>query len=246
MCGALAALKSRATGKIGTLSAVDSEQRAQFKLKTLLLLNPNTNAQITARLGARVQTLLGSAWGVSAVTAPFGQNYISDEASYAEAAHATLEVYRQHIGKADAMLVGCFGDPGGFALAEDGRVPSIGLAEAAMREAAALGDYAIVTGGAAWKPMLARLAFGLGGATHARLAHIETIVPTGAQIASDPAGAHAMLLGACAQAKQAAPQLASIILGGAGLMGIAQTIQGDCPVTLIDSVDAGARAVARL
>jgi allantoin racemase len=213
-------------------------------LKTLLLLNPNTNAQITAKLGVRVQALLGSAWQVNAVTAPFGQPYISDEASYAEAAHATLDVYREHVGKADAMLVGCFGDPGGFALADDGRMPSIGLAEAAMREAAALGDYAIVTGGAAWKPMLARLAFGLGGVVHSRLVHIETIALTGAQIASDPTGAHAMLLDACVRAKQAAPQIASIILGGAGLMGIAQAIQDECPVALIDSVDAGARAIA--
>lgn len=214
-------------------------------MKTLLLLNPNTNAQITARLDARVQTLLDATWRVNAVTAAFGQHYISNEASYVEAAHATLDAYRAHVGAADAMLVGCFGDPGGFALAEDGRMPSIGLAEAAMREAAALGDYAIVTGGAAWKPMLARLAFGLGGRVNARLVLIETIALTGAQVASEPVSAHAILLDACRHAMRTAPQISSIILGGAGLMGIAQSIQHDCPIKLIDSVDAGARAISR-
>jgi allantoin racemase len=216
------------------------------RMKTLLLLNPNTNPQITARLAARVQALLGYGWQVNAVTAPFGQPYISNEASYVQASHATLEVYFQHIGKADAMLVGCFGDPGGFALAEDGRLPSIGLAEAAMREAAMMGDYAIVTGGAAWKPMLERLAFGLGGQIAARLVHVETIALTGAQIANDPMSAQQMLSEACQRAQGSAPGIKSIVLGGAGLMGIAQSIQQACSVKLIDSVDAGARAVEQL
>jgi Asp/Glu/hydantoin racemase len=216
---------------------------ATFFVKKLLLLNPNTTPAITERLRARVQHTIASQWTVEAITAAFGMPYIADESSYAIAAHATLQAYTDHVGQADAMLVGCFGDPGGFALRADGRMPSVGLAEAAMREAAALGPYAIVTGGAAWKPMLERLAYGLGGAVFDQLARIETITLTGAQIANDPQSAHAMLLDACLRAHEHAPATRSVILGGAGLMGIAETLQPSCPVRLIDSVDAGARAV---
>ncbi len=212
-------------------------------MKKLLLLNPNTTQSITDRLHARVQDRLGDVWHVTSLTAPFGAPYIADEASYAIAAHATLQVYEAQVGRFDAMLLACFGDPGGFALKEDGRMPSVGLAEAAMREAAAMGKYAIVTGGAAWKPMLERLAFGIGGDVFARLAHIEAITLTGAQIAENPEAAHAALLAACETARRAAPQIHSVILGGAGLMGIAEALRPCFSLPLIDSVDAGARVV---
>ena len=49
-------------------------------------------------------------------------------------------------------------DPTAASLHLGSLVPVMGLAEAAMREADALGPFAIVTGGAAWGPMLERLA----------------------------------------------------------------------------------------
>ena len=58
----------------------------------------------------------------------------------------------------DGVLIGCFGDPGLFALREVSGCPVTGLAEASFIRAAALGPFAIVTGGERWKPMLQRLA----------------------------------------------------------------------------------------
>ena len=93
-----------------------------------------------------------------------------------------------------------------------------------------------VTGGERWGPMLQRLAQSLGQAQ--QLAGIHTVVPTGAQLAADAAGAQRLLAQACADAaRQLGVQ--AVILGGAGLAGMAAAVQALVPVPVIDSVVAG-------
>ncbi|WP_010106824.1 aspartate/glutamate racemase family protein, partial [Verminephrobacter aporrectodeae] len=120
--------------------------------------------------------------------ARFGAPYIACEASYAVAAHTALDAWAHALAQPrqqpDAVLIGCFGDPGLMALRESSPAPVTGLAEASFIEAARHGRYAIVTGGARWAPMLHRLAQALGQAQ--ALAGIHTVAPTGAQLAADP------------------------------------------------------------
>ena len=140
------------------------------------------------------------------------------------------------------MLIGCFGDPGLLALRESSPVPVTGLAEAAFIEAARHGRFAIVTGGERWGPMLQRLAQALGHAP--LLAGIHTVAPTGAQLAADPVAARALLAQACRDAvRQLGAQ--TVILGGAGLAGMAAGIQPGLGVPIIDSVLAGAHWALR-
>ena len=215
-------------------------------MKRLLVINPNTSERVSALLQTHVQAAAGSHVQVRTVTARFGAPYIADEASYAVASHAALDAWAAALAsdesKPDAVLIGCFGDPGLMALRESSPVPVTGLAEAAFIEAARHGRYAIVTGGERWGPMLQRLAQALGQAQ--QLAGIHTVVPTGAQLAADPAAAHRLLALAC---RDAAHQLGvqAVILGGAGLAGMAAAIQGDVPVPVIDSVTAGAHWALR-
>ena len=175
----------------------------------LLILNPNTSASVTARLLAHAQTLLAARAPsarttmvtLDAVTAQLGASYIASEASYAIAGHAALDTWARHAaagGRADTILLGCFGDPGVWALREATGLPVIGLAEAAMRRAARHGRFAIVTGGLAWVPMLQRLARSLGLAD--ALAAVHAVAPSGAQLAADPAAALSLLAQACRQA----------------------------------------------
>ncbi|MGA2129290.1 MAG: aspartate/glutamate racemase family protein, partial [Xanthobacteraceae bacterium] len=149
--------------------------------------------------------------------------------------------YAEHADGADAVLLSCFGDPGLAALREIAAVPVVGMAEAACREAALSGRFAIVTGGAAWRPMLEELVATLGLTD--RLAAIRTIAPTGREIAADPAASAGML---AAQCRAAAVEDGAdvVILGGAGLIGIAELIATDVPVPLIDGL-AAAVAAAR-
>ncbi len=211
--------------------------------RRLLLINPNTSASTTDRLTRILTPLLPPDWRMDAHTARFGASYIACEASHAVAAHAALEVWAEqlHAGgqRPDAVLLGCFGDPGLWALREASASPVTGLAEASFIEAAALGPFAIVTGGARWRPMLERLAQALGFGD--RLRHIETVAPSGAELLADPDMALRCLHEACTKAAQ--PGVRSIILGGAGLAGYAQALQARIDLPLIDSAQAGLRVL---
>lgn len=205
----------------------------------VLLINPNTSAGVTARLAPVLAAELGAGHSVVAATARFGADYIASEASYCIAGHAALDAFAAFGEGADGVLIGCFGDPGVWALREGFDGPVIGLAEAAMREAATHGRFAIVTGGTRWRPMLERLAesLGLAGA----LQHIEIVERTGAQLAADPGAAHTLLTEACRVAERSGAQ--SVILGGAALVGMAAALQPGLSVPLIDNVEAGGRAM---
>lgn len=215
-------------------------------MRKLLVINPNTSTHVTDLLTQHVQTAAGSHVVVRSVTARFGAPYIADEASYAIAAHATLDAWATALAAPqaapDAVLIGCFGDPGLMALRESSPVPVTGLAEAAFIEAARHGRFAIVTGGERWAPILQRLAQSLGHAT--ALAGIHTVAPTGAQLAADPLAARQLLTQACLDAvRQLGVQ--TVILGGAGLAGMAAGIQPHVNVPIIDSVVAGAHWALR-
>ncbi|MGJ7509349.1 aspartate/glutamate racemase family protein [Variovorax sp. GT1P44] len=210
----------------------------------LLVINPNTSASVSELLQRHLQAQAGDALQVRVVTARFGASYIACEASYAVAQHATLDAWaaaHAHGERPDAILIGCFGDPGLFALRAGAGVPVSGLAEAAFLSASKHGRFAIVTGGEAWRPMLERLAWSLGQASS--LAGIHTVAPTGAQLAADPQGARTLLAEACREAAIRF-EADAVILGGAGLAGMAADIADRVPVPLIDSVSAGAEWAA--
>ena len=204
-----------------------------------VLINPNTNALTTQRLQNTLLPRLPPGVHLDIRTARFGSSYIACEASHAVAAHACLDAWAEHCQAAtqapEGVLIGCFGDPGLFALREASGCPVTGLAEASFIQAAALGPFAIVTGGERWRPMLQRLAQSLGYGDLLR--HIETVVPNGAELQADPAMALQCLSQACRQASQAGVK--AIIMGGAGLAGYAALLQDSTALPLLDSAHAG-------
>ena len=210
--------------------------------RQLLVINPNTSVATTERL-RRVLGALPHDAELVFKTAPFGASYIACEASHAVAAHAVLDVWAsyccQHSHPVSGVLIACFGDPGLFALRESSACPVTGLAEASFIEAAQYGEFAIVTGGERWRPMLQRLASSLGFAP--LLKHIEIVQSTGARLLADPVMALQCLGQACQAA--AATGVKSVILGGAGLAGYAAALQASCPAPLIDSASAGLKVL---
>ena len=208
----------------------------------LLLINPNTSEETTLKLYENLLPLLPVGFGLDVRTVSKGARYIACEASHAVAAGALLETWADYLSEhraPDGVLIGCFGDPGLFALRESSACKVTGLAEASFIEASQLGSFAIVTGGLRWKPMLQRLAISLGYGQALR--HIETVTPTGAMLQADPAMAIECLTQACQAASL--PGVESIILGGAGLAGLAALIQPHVHLPLIDSAQAGLRVL---
>lgn len=216
-------------------------------MRQLLLINPNTSARVTDLLLRHAQQAAGPLDVVRAVTARFGAPYISCEASYLVAGHATLDAWAAALvgphPAPDVVLIGCFGDPALLALREASTAPVTGLAEAAFIEAAAHGRFAVVTGGDRWRPMLLRLAHALGLGDP--LAAVVTVKATGAELLADPVTARALLVQACQQAVRDLG-VQAVVLGGAGLAGMAADIQPHVAVPVIDSVLAGVRHALRL
>lgn len=203
------------------------------------MINPNTTGAVTEIVIAacqRAQPRLQ--W--EGVTARFGAAYIADEVSYARASPAALDAFDAFYAGHDAVLLACFGDPGLLALREHARVPVIGLAQASFEAAASQGRFAVVTGGHAWAPMLAR--FAREHRLDKRLVGIHTIDWTGAQIAADPDGARDALVAAAQNGIDGGAQC--ILLGGAALAGLAPALQPRLSVPVLDNVLLAAQAVA--
>ncbi|MBL8377544.1 MAG: aspartate/glutamate racemase family protein, partial [Burkholderiales bacterium] len=209
----------------------------------ILVLNSNTTPSVTDLVVRHMRDVLPPEVELLPATARFGAPYISTEAAYAIAGHSALDALAEAGDGFDAVLLACFGDPGLFALKEVSAAPVVGLAEAAMQEAAAHGRFSIVTGGVLWKVMLERLALALGMDEH--IASIRPITLTGAEIAADPDAAISFLADE-ARAAQREDGAQAVILGGAALAGLAARIAPLVEVPLIDSVHAGARVAARL
>ncbi|PZO01078.1 MAG: Asp/Glu racemase [Hyphomicrobiales bacterium] len=207
----------------------------------ILLINPNTTAEVTALMERVLAPHLPADVTLVPVTGRFGARYIASRTAAAIAGHAAIEAYAEHGHGCDAVYLACFGDPGLLALKELAQVPVIGMAEASCLAASALTErFSIVTGGERWGPMLREFVTTLGLGD--RLAAIETIAPTGAEIARDPDSAIAMLAQAC-RLTAARDGAGAVILGGAGLAGLAARIQPHLDIPVICSVDAGMKAV---
>lgn len=206
----------------------------------ILLINANTTAAITDRLVALAQALAPPGVVFVGATGRFGARYIASRAASAIAAHAALDAYAEHGAGMAAVLLGCFGDPGLDALREVAPVPVVGLADAAAAEAARHAPrFGVVTGGAAWKPMLEEFFAARGHG--ARLAGVRTVAPSGGEIARDPDGALAALAEAC-RASVEQDGAGAVVLGGAGLAGLAAQLAPRVGVPVICSVEAGVRA----
>lgn len=212
-----------------------------YPLPDLLLLNANTNTAMT-------ETMLGAAHkfhpNCRAATVARGSKYISDEPAALIAAHAVLE-FADTLdvnSMPDALVIACFGDPGLWKMRDRLPIPVIGMAEASCHVACQLGRrFGIVTGGAAWEPMLRRFVGEIGLAS--RLSGIHPLDQSGDVLAADAKRALSAIDQKIEIARHAGADV--VILGGAGLVGFAERLQPHAKVPLLDSLScAVAQAVA--
>ncbi|PHK93967.1 Asp/Glu racemase [Pseudoroseomonas rhizosphaerae] len=208
----------------------------------ILLLNGNTDGAMTERmLGLGKEALPRLGLGHVALvpaTARFGARYIASRVAAAIAGHAVLEAVAEHAGGVDAIAIACFGDPGLDAARELAGIPVAGMADASLAIAlAAHPRVALLTGGAAWVPMLEEFAISRGWPRGRVL--VRAVAPTGDMIAREPERALSLL----AEAAEAAIAAGAgcVVLGGAGLAGLAshleQRLAPRLPVPVLDSLE---------
>lgn len=206
----------------------------------VLVLNANTNKAMTDHALAHARRLAPEIEFAGA-TGRFGSTHIGTRATYAIASHAAIDCFAAETTKYDAIILACFGDPGLGALQDLADVPVFGLAESASRAAAAYKQpFSIVTGGQRWVALLTEYLAGLGLTEH--LASIRTVNVTGSQILADPDRSLDALAQACRVAKDN-DGAARVILGGAGLIGLAEKVAARVGSSVLDCLEPAVAAV---
>jgi allantoin racemase len=210
----------------------------------ILLLNPNTSTSITDRLAAAARKVAAPGTTLVPLTAPRGMPYISSRAEAQIGGAIALEMLAEHHSEADAAIMGAFGDPGLLGARELFDIPVVGLAEAAMLTACMLGRrFAIVTFAgtlASWYEDCVE-AHGLG----ARCAGIRALSETFATVAGVADEKQAQLIELMTKtASEASADV--LILGGAPLAGLADSIKVHIPLPLVDPVQAATKQAEAL
>ncbi len=202
----------------------------------ILIVNPNSSDAVSERLRATATLLAGGRARIEVVTCHDGPSYLGDEATMRAgeaAALATIDARLRETAKPDALILGCFADLGLKAVAERTTLPVCTLLSASL--AMARGRTAIVTAGAQWRDMLPPMVARTRAATD--LVAVRTIAATGTIIAANPQAAIAELqdaVDACAASDRAD----TIIIGGAGLAGLAASLTAPPRARLLDCLQA--------
>ncbi len=113
----------------------------------ILVINPNTTASMTAKIGAAARAVARPGCEVRAVSPAMGP--VSIESHYDEALAVPgllQEITAGERAGVDGYVIACFGDPGLKAARELARGPVVGIAEAAMHLASMVGTrFSVVT-----------------------------------------------------------------------------------------------------
>lgn len=111
------------------------------------VINPNTTAGMTSKIGAAARAVAAPGTDIIAVNPQKGP--VSIEGHYDEAVSVIGILEEVHAGEAaavDGYVIACFGDPGLLAAREIARGPVLGIAEAAMHAASMVATgFSVVT-----------------------------------------------------------------------------------------------------
>jgi allantoin racemase len=205
----------------------------------LLLINPNISASVSTLIEAEARRSASPGTTVEVVTAPFGVAYIETRFEALIGAYATAQLAAEHHARADAVVVGAFGDPGLAGLREALPCPVTGLSEAALMSACQMGHrfsiVAISSRIRAWYRETVEHN-GLIG----RLASIRGLDEPLANIGSVQ-GDHLAALRATAERCVLEDGADVIILAGAPLAGLARTLGDALSVPTVDGVSSAVR-----
>ena len=115
-------------------------------MTSILLINPNTSVRSTEMMLAAALPLLPAGMTMRGVQALSGAAMILDEDALEAAGLDVAEIGTAEAGRASAIIVAAFGNPGAAQLRERLCIPVIGIGEAAIRDAAVGGRrFGIVT-----------------------------------------------------------------------------------------------------
>ncbi len=210
----------------------------------ILLLNPNTSADMTVRMLAAAEVVAAPGTRVLPMTAPRGVPYIATRAEAQIGGAIALEMLAERHRTVDAAIVAAFGDPGLLGARELFDIPVVGMAEAAMLAACMLGRrFALVTFARALGPWFEDCValHGLAG----RCAAIRMLDGPVRQVGEVAAEKEDLLVDLACRAA-AEDEADVVVLAGAPLAGLAGRVADRIPVPVVDPIAAALKMAEAL
>lgn len=210
----------------------------------ILLLNPNTTAEVTGLLYAAGIRAASPGTELVAMTAKRGVPYIATRAEAQIGGAIALEMLAEAGAGFDAAIIAAFGDPGLFGARELFPYPVVGMSEAAMLTACMVGQrFSIVTFSRTLAPWYWECLAMHG--LEARCTGIRALDESFQSIS-----------GVQAEKEDALVRIANlaveqddadvVILSGAPLAGLADKVKDRIPVPVIDPIAAAVRQAETL
>ena len=112
----------------------------------ILIINPNSDAEMTAAIQESAEAFAGGSFQVTTVSTPGAPPFIESHASEIQCGPGMLRLMVEHEGDFDAFVIACHSDVNIEAVREATRKPVIGIGEASMKLASFLGrTFSVVT-----------------------------------------------------------------------------------------------------
>ena len=201
----------------------------------LLIVNPNSTQDMTDRIGAEARGYLPEGIELILRTNLSGPPSIQGAIDGDMALPGTLSLLLET--QFDAAIVGCFDDTGLAEAAASLSKPVIGLGEAAARSAnEAVGQFAILTTSELSVPVIAKNMETYGLLTKlncVRASQIDVL-----DFETDRAAASNNLTQAAKNLLIEAPDIRTIVLGCAGMGGLAEEMASALNIDVIDPIKA--------
>jgi allantoin racemase len=210
----------------------------------ILLLNPNTTAEVTGLLYTAGHRAASPGTELVAMTARRGVPYIATRAEAQIGGAIALEMLAEAGAGFDAAIIAAFGDPGLFGARELFSYPVVGLSEAAMLTACMAGrKFSIVTFSRVLAPWYQECVAMHG--LEARCAGIRALDESFQSI-SDVQSEKEDALVRLANLAIEEDGADAVILSGAPLSGLADKVKDRIPVPVIDPIAAAVRQAETL
>jgi len=114
----------------------------------ILVLNPNSDPEMTEVIRRSAEAFAGGAFEVECVTNATGPRFIDSYREQLQAGPGTLALIEEHEGGCDAIVLACGDDPNLDAAKEATERPVVGIGEASMKLATLLAHrFSVVTTG---------------------------------------------------------------------------------------------------
>jgi len=209
------------------------------------VINPNTTASMTARIGKAAEAIAAPGTRISAVNPQDGP--VSIESHFDEAISAVgvaEEVRRGERESVDAYIVACFGDPGLMAARELTRAPVIGIAEAAFHMATLVSTrFSVVTTLGRTAIIAEHLLASYGFAGHCRRVRAAEIPVL--ELEDNNEAAFERIVAECRRARDE-DGIGSIVLGCGGMADLTGRISDAVGLPVIEGVTASVKLAEAL